>query len=179
VIFDYNNHADVCTSHYITFRKYAHVTEVIGWSDNGSHFANNVVFSRWGVLGHDLAVDVVWNFTEPGEGKSDCDRHFAQIKPRILDYVVNSQDGKLEGPAQLAAACKSINNTTGVVLKQSGRDIKQYMTVKGIKLYFSFKLPNNGRKFGDAGYLHARYMTESGDWVILPAGTSQTRQSRD
>ena len=169
----------MCTSLNITFRKYAHVTEVIGWSDNGSHFANNMVFSRWGVLGHDLAVDVVWNFTEPGEGKSDCDRHFAQIKPRILDYVVNSQDGKLEGPAQLAAACNSINNTTGVVLKRSGRKIKQYMTVKGIKLYFSFKLPNNGRKFGDAGYLNARYMTESGDWVILPAGTSQTRQSRD
>ena len=104
---------------------------------------------------------------------------FAQIKPRIRDYVINSPEGKLEGPAQLAAACNTINNTTGVVLKRSGRKIKQYMTVKGIKSYFSFKLPNNGRKFGDAGYLHARYMTESGDWAILPVGTSQTRQSRE
>ena len=98
---------------------------------------------------------------------------------RIQDFVTNSLDGKLEGPAQLAAACNTINNTIGVVLKRSGRKIKQYMTVKGIKLCFSFKLPNKGRKFGDAGYLHARYMTESGDWLILPAGTSQTRQSRE
>ena len=97
----------------------------------------------------------------------------------IQDFVTNSPDGKLEGPAQLAAACNTINNTTGVVLKRSGRKIKQYMTVKGIKLYFSFNFPNNGRMFGDAGYLHARYTTESGDWVILPAGTSQTRQSRE
>ena len=104
---------------------------------------------------------------------------FAQIKPRIRDYVINSPDGKPEGPAQLAAACNTINNTTGVVLKRSGCKIKQYMTVKGFKSYFSFKLPNIGRKFGDAGYLHARYMTESGDWAILPVGTSQTRQSRE
>ena len=103
------------------------------------------------------------------------------LKPRFRErfHQFHGQHGKLEGPAQLAAACNSINNTTGVVLKRSGRKIKQYMTVKGIKLYFSFKLPNNGKRFGDAGYLHARYMTESGDWVILPAGTSQTRQSRE
>ena len=123
-------------------------------------------------------MDVVWNFTEPSKEKSDCDRHFAQIGPRIQDYVINSTDGKLECPAQLAAACNNINNTTSVVLR-SGRKIKQCMTVKGIKLYFSFKLPNIGWKFRDAGYLHTRYIIESGGWVILPAGTSQTRQSRE
>ena len=75
--------------------------------------------------------------------------------------------------AQLVTACNNISNTTGIVKKRSGRKIKQYMTVKGIRLYFSSKLPSDGRKLGDAGYLHARYMTESGDWVVLPAGTSQ------
>ena len=117
-----------------------------------------------------------WFETLQSKGKSDCDRHFAQIGPRIQNYVINSPDGKLECPAQLASACHNINNTTSVVLR-SGRKIKQYMNVMGIKLYFSFKLPNNGSKFGDAGYLHARYMTESGDLLILPAETSQTRQS--
>ena len=111
-----------------------------------------MALSRWGALGNDLAVDVVWNFTEPGEGKSDYDRHFAQIKPRILDYVINSPNGKLEGLAQLAAACNNIKNTTGVVLKGSSRKFKQYMTVKGLKLHFSFKLPYNSRKFRESGY---------------------------
>ena len=152
--------------------------ELFGYNDSTHRVRIVAPHAAPTVLGNDLAVDVVWNFTEPGEGKSDCDRHFAQIMPRIRDYVINSPNGMLEGPTQLAAACSSIKNTTGVMLKRSGHKIKQYMTVRGIKQYFSVKLPNNGRKFGDAGYLQARYMTESGDWVVLPAGTSQARQCR-
>ena len=147
--------------------KHGHLTEIFGWSDFGSHFANNMVLAAWGKLGAALGVDEVWNFTEPGEGKSDCDRHFAQIGPRIKQHV--RDHSILHGPADLALACNSIKNTKGVVLKRPTTKIKKYMTVKGIKMYISFKLPNNGKSYGNIEYLHGRDITESGPWkVFLP-----------
>ena len=124
-----------------------------------------------------LGADVVWNFTEPREGKSDCDRHFAQIGPRIKQYVRDNTI--LHGPTELALACSSIKNTRGVVLRRSTTKIKKYMTVKGIKMYFSFKMPNNGKSYGDSGYLRGRDMTESGPWKVLLVGTLQARQCKE
>jgi hypothetical protein len=158
-------------------RKHAHANELFGWSDNGSHFANNMVLAGWGLIGADLGVDVVWNFTEPGEGKSDCDRHFAQIRPVVTDFVVANQ--VLHGPEDMALACSNIKNTTGVVLKKASHKIKRYMVVVGLKKYMSFRMPNNGKKYGDAEYLCDRELSGSGDWCMLDQGRMANRQIKE
>ena len=40
---------------------------------NGSHFADNMFLAGLGWA--DFEADIVWNFTEPREGKSNCSRH--------------------------------------------------------------------------------------------------------
>lgn len=157
--------------------KHSHITELIGWSDNGSHFSNNMFLACWGTIGAALKAEVEWNFTEPGEGKSDNDRHFAQIKPRILQFVRDHE--KLHGARDLAAACSTIKNTTGVVLKLASHKIKQYMVVPGLRKYISFRMPNNGKSYGDAKYVSGRELTHSGPWCLLEAGKLSKRQLKE
>ena len=85
----------------------------------------------------------------------------------------------LHGPEDLALVCGNITNTTGVVLKKAAHNIKKYVVVLGLKKYMSFRMPNNGKKYGDAEYLSERELTGSGGWGMLAQGRMANRQIKE
>lgn len=57
--------------------------------------------------------------------------------------------------------------------------IMNYMVFAGLRKYMSFRMPNNGKKYGDAAYVSGREPTRSGPWILLDEGKLSKRQLKE
>ena len=65
------------------------VNTIVAWSDGGSHFKCFEQFIFLKTINHFYSVNFILNFFEPGDGKSDMDRHFGKLKAIEKSFLLH------------------------------------------------------------------------------------------